>query len=83
MEAFRRKHFLKPDDAEPKFLGLGTAAQYRSSLFTPSFTENKTRGILNWYQLTDKGQELMSKLEKKFDTKNDINSVNNMLFNLK
>lgn len=80
IEAFRRKHFLNSFNG---FMGLGTPTEYRSDYFTP-YSKEIPR-VLNWYKLTDRGEEIMIKMEKYFvipTTQRTKNKINSILFEL-
>lgn len=76
LEAYRRKHFL---NADSKFLGLGFPSDYKSDLFQPSF--KLTPRALNWFKLTNKGEEKLKQLEETvcFD-KETASKLNEIMF---
>ena len=76
VEAFRRKHFLK---SSPDFLGLGRPSDYKSDLFKPSF--GLIQKGLNWFKLSEKGEEKMKQLEEILEIKpEDFSEINLMIF---
>jgi hypothetical protein len=80
LEAFRRKHFLHTTNG---WLGLGTLSTYKSEYFR-THDGDKTPRINHWFVLTEKGKEMMDKMEKRFlvpKNPKKAQEINSFLFN--
>lgn len=66
MEAYRRKFmFHENKGLENTWLGLGTPSEYKSDLFRP-FDGKSEKRVRNWYVLTAKGVDILTKLSTLF-----------------
>lgn len=67
---FKRKNVICSSD--PTY-GLGTAAQYKSIYFTFHYSKDKYKHeprVLYWFELSEKGNEMMKKMEEFFGVPN-------------